>query len=260
MASKLLPFLFVPLAISCGDDGPTKITRPDSNNGSGSGSGSGSGNACALDASYSPTFGSDTMTQTADDKPTGYFGSGSGSNPQPSVHQIWYGGVLGGDATVLDVLWIDLYAKYGGFGSGDIVPGSYAITGDELTYSNCGICVYASGDFDTNSGDTAAWYMATGGNVMLTTVQNPVGSAAGRIAGSWTGITMQQVEDDGNGFIGGDATPLGDCTSTIGNASFDIPLDPPMGSGSGSATGKPIDHIRIPVKISRAKALHHRFY
>lgn len=226
--------------------------------GSGSGSGSGSSSACALDASYSPTFGSDTMTQNADDKPTGYFGSGSGSNPQPSVHQIWYGALLADQGDVSDILWIDLYAKYGGFGSGDIVPGSYAIANDELTYANCGICIYASGDFDAN-GATAQWYMATAGNLTLNQVMNPNGSAAGRISGSWTGVMLKHVEDDGNGFIGGDATPAADgCTSAIGNASFDIPLNPPM--GSGSATGKPLDHIRIPVKVSRAKTLHHRFY
>lgn len=263
MASKLSLLLFVPFAVACGDDGGSHPIVHDSNMGSGSGSGS-QQPACALNASYSPAFGSDNDVNFATDYPTGYFraGSGSGSTATPpSVHQIWYVGVLE-NADIADVLYIDLYAKYGGFGSGDIVPGTYVLANDELTYNDCGICVYGAGDFDTSSGDVAEWYMATGGTVTLTSVTAPVGSAAGHITGSWTGVSMQHVEDDGNGFIGGDATPVGNCTSAIGDATFDIPLDPPAmgsGSGSGSATGKP-QHIRIPLKAPAAKALHHRFY
>lgn len=262
MASKLSFLLFVPFAISCGgDDGPHKITTPDSNGSGGSG---GSGSACALSSSYTPAFGSDNNANFATDYPTGYFraGSGSGSTATPpSVHQIWYVGLLDGADPVFDVLYIDLYAKYGGFkdgGSSEIRAGSYPITNDELTYANCGVCVYAAGDFDTNANTVAEWYMATGGNVVIDSVTAPVGSAAGHIKGSMANITMQHVEDDGQGFIGGDATPVGNCTSGVASASFDIPLDPPSGSGSGSATGKPIDHIRIPIRVNHT--LHHRFY
>jgi hypothetical protein len=252
MASKLPLFLVLPFAISCGgDDTPHTIKTPDSN--MGSGSGSGSSTACALNPSYAPALGSDTETQFATDYPS----TGSGSDA--TAHRVGYIAILD-DADIADVLYMDLYAGYGGFkgsdaASSEVRAGTYVIANDELNYNDCGICVLAAGDFDLQAKEVSAWYFATAGTVNLTTVTLPVGSAAGRITGSWSGLTLHQVNSNANGGIDPSATPNGDCASQIGDASFDIPLE----ADTGSATGKP-NHLRIPLRVSPPRALHHRYY
>lgn len=63
-----------------------------------------------------------------------------------------------------DALEIARYAGYGAFSGGPITPGVYQISGDELNFATCGICLLLSTNTDSN-GHHDDDYMATAGTV-----------------------------------------------------------------------------------------------
>jgi len=204
----------IPL-LACGGDSKTpdaNIHVIDGSGGSGSGSGSGSG-ACTAAASYAVTFGSNS--EAAQNTPA--TGSGSAATPH---EELWLG-LLNNDK---DELFIQLYAGYGGFGSGDIRPGTYnlAMNGDDK-FSTCGACVLAITDImGTGSASTFKdYYTAKSGTLTLT-------STTGTIAGSMSNIVLQHVTQDA--MQNPSDTVADSCTSTIGSAAFSAPLQ--MGSAA----------------------------
>lgn len=218
----------LPIPFACGgDDGGAHIVTHDA--------------SMAVDAPapclaadmYAPTFNGSADQHVSDHPQTG---SGSDVNP----HHMYFTGELNTE-TAPDELWIDLWAQYGGFGSGDIKTGTYTIDGDEKAFSTCGICVYVAAQVDADNGPSA-YYWAQGGVVTLTSVM-------GKLTGTLTNITLAQVGIDPDGF------PLdeveGNCASKIDSASFDVDI---TAAGSGSATGKVRLHLQHPNK------LRHRFY
>lgn len=243
MVAKHLLFIFVPLAVSCGgDDGP-KVIKSDS--------GVKMPDAappdnCKVGSSYNPTFTDADAFTRAVDVPAGYMGS-------MDAHTIYSYGLLqplAQDSRIGDFLEIDLYAGYGGFGSGDIVPGTYVIANDELSWADCGICVALQGDYNVDTEEIDDWLLARTGTVVIT---EAAGSAY-KVA--LMNATFERVTVDEDGNPTQDAQTDIPCTSMVGSASFDLTLEHAgSGSGSGSAVGKPTGG-----RIARARALRHRFY
>ena len=178
--------------------------------------------------SFAPTFDANNLVVN------NYPSMGSGSDA--TLHHMYFTGDLNTD-TPPDQLYIDLWEKYGGFGSGDITTGSFSLTGEDAAFSTCGTCVYIANDVDADNGP-AGYYFAQGGTLTLTSV-------TGRFTGSITNVTFVKVGIDADGFPT-DEPAAGDCSSTIASATFDSAI----GSG-GSATGK--------IKFERPRVLRHRY-
>ena len=216
LALAATPFLSIALACGGDDDGGGGgIHVVDANNGGGgSDSGSGSGSAdCFVDPSHTPSFGSDTQAAST---------NGSGASGADAHAESWQG-LLNTDAAP-DIVQLELYAGFGLFAGKDIAPGTYPLTGDELNYASCGVCVRIFADATEQA--LGAQYFATGGSVTLS-------STTGNLVGTLDNVTFTKVTiaDD---FT---STPVGDgCETVITAASMDTPLVEDMGSGSGSAT------------------------
>lgn len=121
---------------------------------------------------------------------------------------IGYQGTLNTDATP-DVLALELYAGFGVFANG-ITTGTFTLSGDELQYADCGVCVLILADVSTQ-GAPGSLYMATGGTVNITQVSP-------NITGTLSNVTFThvQIDDQAN------STPDPDgCPSAITSASFD---------------------------------------
>jgi hypothetical protein len=200
----------VPIAFACGgDDTPHHITpRPDA----------------AIDAmepckgltEYTPALGSDN-TQATD-----YPRMGSDAeDPDYVPHEIFFLGWLD-DNDPGDYLYIDLYELYGAFEAGDIVPGTYPLTGDDAAYSTCGACVMLGAQVDAD-GNVDDWYFARSGLLNLT-------STTGRLTGSLQNVMLYRVKTDADGNPSDDATF--DCETKIMNATFDTAIEIDMGSGA----------------------------
>jgi len=119
-----------------------------------------------------------------------------------------------------DDVAIELYSGYGVF-AGGLGTGTFTITGEELNYATCGVCVRVLTDTNAltySSGTYVDDYLATSGSVTLTSVN-------GTIAGSLNNVTLTHVNIDGTTF---NSTPAGDgCNSTIVSGSFSAVLSPP---------------------------------
>jgi len=202
--------------IACGGSSPKKpdgkVTVIDS-------PGSGSQGSCAAAATYSPTFNG--SSQSAVNFPA----SGSGSTASP--HSQDWEGVLD-MKTILD---IELYAGYGGFGSGDIKNGTYTISGADAAFSTCGICGLLLADVTvTGSGSSAmlnvgTFYSADSGSITLTSV-------TGTLSGSLSNVHFIHVNKTSQG---GPADPpaADSCASVIASGSFSATLQ----QGSAAFTG-----------------------
>jgi hypothetical protein len=116
-----------------------------------------------------------------------------------------------------DALLVELYAGYGVFKpngvAGPVTTGTYQITGDELNYATCGVCIQVITDLtQTSAGDN---YLATAGTINIT----QVGTATGQmLAATVTGLQFEHVTIDDTSF---QSTPANDgCNSAMSNASF----------------------------------------
>jgi 5'-nucleotidase len=114
------------------------------------------------------------------------------------------------NATKPDLIWFELYDGYGVFANG-IKPGTYQLTGDELGYDTCGLCVTYTADYDLDNGSWLQDYMATGGTVVIEEVTP-------RFKGSFSNLTFARADIDGST---GATTLFDDCTSAIGGGTFD---------------------------------------
>jgi len=110
-----------------------------------------------------------------------------------------------------DVLWIELYSGYGVFQNG-IKPGTYELSGAELAYDSCGLCVTITADYDMGSGAWQQDYMATGGTVTITEVTP-------RFIGTLSNVTFTNANIDYQG--GGTTELLDDCASSMNAATYD---------------------------------------
>jgi hypothetical protein len=201
----------LPIAFACGgDDSGDHITIPQPD------ASIDAMEPCLAQTMYSPTFGSDN-TEVTD------YPAGSGTDPSP--HEIYFLGYLDNNDPG-DYLYMDLYAGYGAFSSGDIVPGSYSLVDDDTAYSTCGACVYLGAKVDSTTGDVGNYYFAHSGTLTLT-------STTGRLTGALQDAIFYRVPKDADGNPS-DESNL-DCNSMIKSVTFDSVITIDTGSGSGSA-------------------------
>ena len=118
-----------------------------------------------------------------------------------------------------DALKVELYGGFGVFSGGTIAPGTYQLTGAELNYATCGVCLRVLTNTDSSTSMYEHDYLATGGTVTITTV----GTAAGQqFTASLSNVTFGHVTIDSTTF---QSTPAGDgCTSAISSASLNLTL------------------------------------
>lgn len=151
---------------------------------------------CTADASYSGALTGETANYTPTPADAG--DSGAADSYQ-------YQGAYNADQDVLD---IEIYDGYGVFTSG-IVPGTYNLTGDDLDYASCGLCVLIIGDQTQSSGDP---YMATSGSITITSI-----GPTGTFAGTGTNLKFAHVSIAQDNTM----TPVNDgCNSSIASVSF----------------------------------------
>lgn len=185
------------IALGCGgDDDGGKVLIPDAS--TGGGSADAPGVSCYVANTYAPTFGAGEQFAEYD---------GAGTDRTAT-----WGAYVNADA-MPDALQLELYAGIGAFQGTDIVPKSITLSGVELNYKTCSVCVRLFAD--TTQTSTAAEYFATGGTVELT-------STNGNLTGTLTNVTMEKVTV-AQDFT---STPVGDgCTTTITSLAFNAPLE-----------------------------------
>lgn len=217
---SIAPLLVVPF-IACGSSDSHTVSTVDSHLGSGSGSGSGNV-TCEAAASYSPGSAFGSANSFAVNSPA------TGSGSAATRHLEYFDGVLSGS----DVLDITLYAGYGGFGSGDIANGTYALTGDDADWGLCGICVdVMPGALGSAGIDFSPTYYASHAYI-ATTGSITFNSTSTRMTGSLTGVKFNHFNFDSSS---GSSTFPDSCTTSIASATFDDAFEMGSGSGSGSA-------------------------
>ena len=231
-----LTLMCLPL-LACGGNGgtSTKITVIDAN-GSGHVFKDAAGSAaCTATADY----GTVTLGSNQDEIKSTAAEVGSGAPNEE------FDGLLNSD-TAPDLAVLQLYAGYGGFGSGAVKTGTFPIMGDDLNYASCGICAEIQTNVDFNSMQIVDTYFATGGSITLTMVGS--GSAnSGTLAGSFTNVTFTHVTIGSDGTT----TAVGDnCNSKIEAMSFSGVLAADTGSAA-AFTGEPFK-LNFPT-------LHHRW-
>ncbi len=135
------------------------------------------------------------------------YNPGMAANGLPAAPYIFLGAALSA-ATEPDVVFVEFYSGFAPFGTEaaptPLVPGTYPLTGDQLQYSSCGVCVSAAAKVaqSSNGGD----FMATGGSVKVTTAGTAVG---GTLAIELSNVTFEQVT-----FDMGVSTPVGNACNT----------------------------------------------
>jgi hypothetical protein len=221
---KLLVAVLTPgalYAIACGPGGGSKTDSgihlvPDSSKMDASGSGMGT---CTAAASYPGAIGSNGAVNLP--------AVASGSNAHPHIEL--FDGLLNTES-MPDDLHVELWAQSGGFGANDIKTGTYQITGAELNYETCGICVFVNTDLHQSGSDVAITdnYLATSGSVTLTSVGT---NGSGTLAGSISNVMFTHVTLDPNS---GSSTPVGDCNTMISSATFSATLQAGMFQGTSA--------------------------
>jgi len=111
-----------------------------------------------------------------------------------------------------DAIYIELWDNYGAFLNGTARTGTFPISGDELSYQTCGVCVFTLADVDPNNGPTHL-LLATGGSVTVNAVSTTLGGA---LSVQVQGVAFQEV--DAQNF---QPVPGSSCTSPVSNARLD---------------------------------------
>jgi hypothetical protein len=125
-----------------------------------------------------------------------------------------------------DLLHLELYAGNGVFRGGSVHPGSFTLSGAELAYDTCGVCVLVQVNRHPDTLEPEAYYMPVSGQVTLTRVDSG-------LTGTLDDITLRHVridfrDPDGPGPLKPTlaTTPVDDgCSSHLGHAAFDMPYD-----------------------------------
>lgn len=122
----------------------------------------------------------------------------------------WYGEIDSGGN--IDELRMQLYPNTGPFGD-TLTTGTFQITGDDLNYGTCGLCVLL---FENSVGQSArGTYFATGGTVKITQVEP-------RLIATITNLTLEHVTIDDVSY---ESTPVGDsCTTKFTKVEIDAPV------------------------------------
>lgn len=114
------------------------------------------------------------------------------------------------DAATRDVVFVQLKGGKGAFAGRDPAPGTYPLTGAELDYNTCGVCVTVIGDIVAGQGPTQ-FYFQRAGTVTIT-------SAAGSLVGSVSGMEFLELD------LGTEELVRDGCETQVGGLSFDEAL------------------------------------
>jgi hypothetical protein len=126
---------------------------------------------------------------------------------------VFYAGTLNADA-VYDDLTIDLYSMTSVF-TGQIVPLTVQLNGDEANFATCGACVSIQANVDPVSFESEMQYFVVGGVLTLTSVSP-------NITGTITNAMFVHTTTDMDTL---ETTPVGDgCAATVASFSFDTPV------------------------------------
>jgi hypothetical protein len=129
------------------------------------------------------------------------------------VQKIFYQAILNDDA---DVVVIELFNGFTVFSEG-LRTGTFELTGDDLDYATCGICVRIFGDVGP-LGDVRQVYMATGGTVTISELGL---SLNGRFRTRLEAVELEHVTIHPETF---ESIPVGDgCRSRIVEMQTDSP-------------------------------------
>jgi hypothetical protein len=129
---------------------------------------------------------------------------------------ITYVGALNGDQ---DQVVIQLYRGFSVFTTHGIQEGSYEITGEELNYASCGVCVRMFADRLNGGGHPLQDMMATGGTLVVTSIG---AAGSGLFQAELKNASFEHVEIDGMSF---ESVPVGDgCNTEITHLAADVPM------------------------------------
>jgi hypothetical protein len=133
---------------------------------------------------------------------------------------VTYIGALNDDQ---DQVVIQLYRGFSVFTTGAIQPGTYEISGDELNYASCGVCVRMFADRLNGGGHPLQDMMATGGTLVVTAVGE---AGSGVFQAELKNASFEHVHIDGMSF---ESTPVGDgCGTEISHLGADVPMAPAL--------------------------------
>ncbi len=122
-----------------------------------------------------------------------------------------------------DVVQVELWDGQGAFAGGAVHTGTFQLTGAELDYATCGVCVRAVGDKGTTGAKT---YFATGGTVEVTSV----GAGGATLSAKITNITLAEVDATNKKVTGG-------CTANVAGATVTGTVQDLSGTGTGGGGG-----------------------
>lgn len=113
-----------------------------------------------------------------------------------------------------DVIELELYDGNGVFAAG-LKPGTYEIQGNDLDLKYCNLCVRFYDQRNIYGGDRG-WYMATGGTLTLTSVED-------NLTGSLTNVTFLHSYQENSGH----SVPWEDgCTTKVDKVEFNTAIVP----------------------------------
>lgn len=114
------------------------------------------------------------------------------------------------DTAAPDAVYVELWDNYGAFLGRHATPGTYEITGDELSYATCGVCVFTLAD--VANGNATRILEATGGTITIYAVSPSVNAP---LSVEVDDVTFQEVSPQ-------DYTPLASsCPSPLDRARLD---------------------------------------
>jgi hypothetical protein len=127
------------------------------------------------------------------------------------VQKVIYQALLNDDT---DLLVVELFDHFGVF-AGGLRTGIFELTGEELDYATCGVCIRVFGDIGP-LGDVRQVFMATSGTVEIREVGL---SQNGHLQATLIDLTFEHVNIDPRTF---ESTPVNDgCESAIEGAHLD---------------------------------------
>jgi hypothetical protein len=190
------------LLAGCSDGDPASPTGD-------GGVGPDSGGDCLVDRSYG-----DVGTVPSAISAAIRFDDSSGQ-----AKSVTYIGALNGDQ---DQIVIQLYRGFSVFTTGAIAPGTYAISGEELNYASCGVCVRMFADRIAGGGHPLQDMMATGGTLVV----SEIGAAgSGTFRAELRDASFEHVHIDDVSF---ESTPVGDgCETEISLLGAEAPMTAP---------------------------------
>ncbi len=122
-----------------------------------------------------------------------------------------------------DIVQVELWPERGAFRGGPVAPGTYQLTGEDLNYATCGVCLRALADKGL---PTEREYFAVAGTVEVTAVSSLAGApfTATVLEASFAEVNASHVEVEGG------------CTVDLARARISG-LVVPMGGGGGGGGG-----------------------